>query len=1343
MLRNNFKEAAEHFRRSKAESPDWRHRTYASNWIRQLSRYKRHQLAMLNCGVLALAALLDGDGKTAEADQVRRMRPVSRQGHSIKDLASIAADYGYELSGRHVSVNELDEIPLPAIVQINGRNAADRGHYWMLEKKSEKGSLTLFDPQSNRTFHQEVDEFASEWEGVVIVFSDSETLPGIKLADNELGDIYGGCCGAQRPTAGLGNPGSGEACGSPRWMVNVINLNLFVSDTPLWYSPPFGPSVEITLSYNSQSAIVYNEPFGNKWQFNYGSYLMVDTGGSVIVVMPDGRRDMYMPDGTGDYVRPYQVFNTLTKIAENHFELRFPDDTVYVYDIPPSTSSLQPFLVEIRDAYGQSLTLDYDANVQLTTVTDATGKVTTVSYNVDGLVTQVADPFGRFAAFEYDTNRNLTKITDMGGYWSAFSYDNDIYIIGMGNSQSQWQFKIEPADGVPENSDIYPPPDDTMWENYRITITDPLANKQEYFYYGGCDGFTCSGYTWHVSPRDYIPWQSPEINNFNSDTPKTRYFFTQTASGQRGEISKILYPEGGYVEFGYDSSGNITQRTDSHGHTTQYNYNNMGLITSSTDPKGNVINVGYAQNGVDLIRIQDGLGTINVTYNGFHDVTSITDRLGNTTAFTYNGFGQLLSQTNALGIVTDYIYAVDQQLQEFRRAGQIQGSTTYDAAGRVTTYTDATGLTLTFDYNDLNNITKATYPDTKFDSFTYSICCPNLLESVTDRSGRTTRFVYDDLKQLIEIVNPEGGINKAEYDANGNIIKLVDANGNITVFLYDLNNRLVKKVYADGKETSFDYDGDDLLTKRINARGATSSYTYDENHNLLSITHSDGTPGVSFQYDNYNRITQMQDGIGTTHYTYDTNSRILSIDGPWASDTVTYQYDPLGRRTVLSPQGGQNVSYTYDALNRLTSILIGGNAFTYIYSGASPIVQSLTRPNGSVTTFQFDNLNRVTEISNKNASSQIINQYVYGYNQQDLRSSETIVNGNPITSFQNQLITYDYGELNQLLSSTNPAKTFIYDDDGNLTQGYTPDGFVFAATYDAENRLTSIQYDNGGVTHSTEYSYSGNDFLSRKIERENGVMVSDIRFIRDAFLSLQERNENNNISREYVWGLNMGGGIGGLLNLRQGGHDYSYLYDAKGNVTALLDLTQTVIQAYTYDTFGTLMSMAGIFDQPFQFSTKRFEEKTGLSYFGYRFYSAALGRWMTRDPIEEIGGINLYEFALSNPVGFIDPMGLSPATPSAPVPTPYPNVSTDTGGTCGGGGQSGVPGVKLAGTDIASKTDISRSSGDMPSRGTGGGLISARNMDKGKPQRAWSYGPSVNISNNALGITGGPSVSLP
>jgi len=133
---------------------------------------------------------------------------------------------------------------------------------------------------------------------------------------------------------------------------------------------------------------------------------------------------------------------------------------------------------------------------------------------------------------------------------------------------------------------------------------------------------------------------------------------------------------------------------------------------------------------------------------------------------------------------------------------------------------------------------------------------------------------------------------------------------------------------------------------------------------------------------------------------------------------------------------------------------------------------------------------------------------------------------------------------------------------------------------------------------------------------------------------------NNGVIREYVWGLNIGGGIGGLLNLKQGEQNYSYLYDGKGNVTALLNNSQGVVATYTYDTFGNLMAKTGSINQPIGMSTKSYDEKTGLSYYGYRFYSSSLGRWITRDPIYESGGRSLYEYVRNNPINWIDLFGL-------------------------------------------------------------------------------------------------------
>ena len=93
-------------------------------------------------------------------------------------------------------------------------------------------------------------------------------------------------------------------------------------------------------------------------------------------------------------------------------------------------------------------------------------------------------------------------------------------------------------------------------------------------------------------------------------------------------------------------------------------------------------------------------------------------------------------------------------------------------------------------------------------------------------------------------------------------------------------------------------------------------------------------------------------------------------------------------------------------------------------------------------------------------------------------------------------------------------------------------------------------------------------------------------------------------------------------------------WDAQGNVVA----------EYTYDAFGKLIASSGPMVDVFslRYSTKYFDPETGFYYYGYRFYSPELKRWITRDPIGEEGGVNLYLALGNNMLGNIDPLGTQP-----------------------------------------------------------------------------------------------------
>ena len=999
-----------------------------------------------NCGSLALAHLLNTAGEAHAAAAVKALVPETAKGFSIQQLSQIADRYGFKATALWLPYSQLPALALPAIIHLNQAGPESTGHFVVLKQATTNGVL-LYDPQISQTRFVRYDVFAGMWSSAVITLQKPVASLGRKMTASEAGLLFGGTnmvAGTDKGEGDLGGcpPKMPNACnddcspvpmahGAPVWSVNAQNLNLYIKDTPLWITSAIGPSVRLTLSYNSEAEITGTEPFGNKWTFSYGAYLIEDaTSGKVTVYMSDGRKIEFESDGAGGYIKPYKNFSTLTKMAANNFQLQFPNDQKFIFNTQSATDPQKTHLTQMQDAYGQGLTLTYSSG-QLTSVTDASARSITFTYDANGLITRADGPFGRHPAFVYDVDRNLTSITDMGGFATTLDYDDDAYIAGLTDNRGRTDFYIEPSDDVTTKA-RYPAPGDPMQAHHRITVTYPDGKKAEYYYYGKF------GYGWYVSPKDYVEYVDVNTNNYIS-APKTLYYYANTAKGLREEIASINYPEGKFVGYTYDyDTGLRLSQTDSKGNTTSYAYNALGRITSITDPKGSVTTLAYAPNNYDVTTISNGLGSISLSYNSAHDVTSITDRLNQTTGFAYNTYGQITSITDALNLVTSFTYDGGNRLQQVSRAGSGLESFTYDSTDRVRTRTDATGLVLTYDYNDLNNVTQVSYPDGKSESYTYGGCCPHLITAKTDRGGRTTYYDYDSYKSLIEMVNPEGRKITYDYDANRNLIRLVDANKNATAFAYDLENRLVSKTFANGDTVRFGYDTNGLLAHKINARGIRTTFTYDQNNNLLSKIYSDLTPSATYQYDLYNRVTSMTDGTGQYQYAYDANSQLLNVDGPWGDDTIAYQYDALGRRTDVTPEDGQALTYTYDDLSRMTQVQVGSNTYAYTYAEVNPLVQSLTRPNGSITTYQYDTINRLTQIANKNSSAQVINQYVYTYNNQDQRDSETVTNGEPLAALQNEPTTYNYNAVNQLLSTTDPAQSFTYDADGNLTTGFTP-----------------------------------------------------------------------------------------------------------------------------------------------------------------------------------------------------------------------------------------------------------------------------------------------------------------
>lgn len=1048
---------------------------------------------------------------------------------------------------------------------------------------------------------------------------------------------------------------TGKCCpvpanGAPVWKINKINSNIYIADTPLWYSPAIGPQINAKLSYNSQAETMGNEIFGNKWVFGYGGYLTVDGSGNVTIFMADGREDTFTADGNGVFTQECacDAYMVLTKVNDNHYELRTKSDTTYIYSTPDSGAT-KLFFSEVRNVHNLSLTVQYTDDL-LTSITDALGQVTTLHYNADGLVEKISDPFGREALFGYDTDRNLIRLTDIGGYQTAVEYIDDAVIGALVNDGGRTEFYIEPA--TTSNSMVqYPEPGTDMGGSSRITITHPDGGKEE-FYYNGVNGTA-----WHVAPGDYRDYYDP-VNNFSTEVPKTIYTYANTVKGVRANLGSVTYPSGEKTIYGYDATtGKLISIADAAGNTRRMTYNDKGQIATRTAPSGVITKYMYKDNDVDLDKVivvgLNNAGEITLSdmdYNDKHQVTSFTDKAGNTTGYNYNEYGQVTKITDPLTIETILNYdETEHRLTHVTRDGQeVYRVLSYDNIGRVKTTEDATGLQLSYGYDDLDHLTTVTYPDGKTETWEYnSPHSPHLLTATTDRGEQRTVYNYYPTKQLADVTEEQdNSISRFFYDLNGNLETFVDTNTNSTDFGYDSGNRLTSRTYADEKSLAYSYYNTGLLEKVTNSRNQTTTYYYNENGDPTSIDYQDdATADVTYLYDDFDRLEQIEDGSGITVFGYDSFSRLETIDGPWENDTITYTYDDLGRIETVQVENGRTRTHVYDTLGRLKKIQIETSEYRYIYEDPkSPLIEKLIRPNNITTQYDYDGLNRLLEVDNQNASSEIINKYVYTYNNQDhnldLRDSETITGGLPAPDETEGVTGASFNNVNQLRETQNPDEIFAYDDDGNMTEGYTAEGYEFTALYDEADRLASISYTDGdGKTHRTEYTYRYDSFLAQIEKYENDVLVEDTRIIRNGKLPIQERDASNTVTREYLWGQSLGGGIGGLLQLSQGGEDYSYLYDGKGNVVSVLDSAGTEVAQYRYNSFGKLVAQTGSLDQPFQFSTKRYDSQTGLNYYGYRFYNPAIERWMNRDPLGEEGGVNLYAFVQNNPVNWVDPNG--------------------------------------------------------------------------------------------------------
>ena len=211
-----------------------------------------------------------------------------------------------------------------------------------------------------------------------------------------------------------------------------------------------------------------------------------------------------------------------------------------------------------------------------------------------------------------------------------------------------------------------------------------------------------------------------------------------------------------------------------------------------------------------------------------------------------------------------------------------------------------------------------------------------------------------------------------------------------------------------------------------------------------------------------------------------------------------------------------------------------------------------------------------------------------------------------------------------------------YDANGNMTRN----GSNWIALYDGENRLRTVSHPYDGVEVLYDYAgriYQVNDFYMDGVDLPTSTL--NYRRIYDG-TKLIATVRNGEIQDTFVWQPETSGDADVIL------WDNSYVYATDPNKNVRVKRfpdewmgSGWIEEFFDYKPFGELKNY--VQSKPrFMFSSEEYMPETGMYHYLYRAYSPSLARFITRDPIEEQGGVNLYCFVNNNPISRWDVWGL-------------------------------------------------------------------------------------------------------
>ncbi|MCW5319220.1 hypothetical protein GTQ43_38205 [Nostoc sp. KVJ3] len=894
----------------------------------------------------------------------------------------------------------------------------------------------------------------------------------------------------------------------------------------------------------------------------------------------------------------------------------------------------------ITSPTGLTVSSEFDSHGNLTQSTDADGLVTTYKYNEFGRLIQQVAPDGQVMQYGYDEFGNPNHMVDSHGNIVDSVYDangrvKDVtakVLTEQGVQNLTTSYVYDNNGRTTQVTDQYGNVRKTEYNTLgQITFTeDSLGNRTQYFYDN-------KGQLTDVILPDNTP-----------DNPKiiTKY----TAAGRIKEEIDIF---GKSSRYWYDDLGRLEREQDVLGNYSTYTYNRGGQIETVTDAKDRTTRFVYDDNARAKETILFDGSKNQVTYDELGRLKTETNQLGQTITYEYDKYGQVKAVINALNERTEYAYDQRGKLIQVTDALQHSTKLEYDKYGRQVATIADTGERSEVEYDRYSRVI-----------------------SETDANQHKKQYFYNNLSQLTTLELADQTLTNYTYDIYGRLTAVEDANKNVTQYEYDKFNRQIATVLPMGQRSQTDYNNLGLVESYKDFNSDIINYAYDQYGRLDTKSFSNrNVAAVSYTYDSItSQIATVTDGRGVTRYGYDNYDRLASITNP-DGQTIGYGYDLLGNLTSQTTSVG-TVNYTYDSLNRLDKVIVAGRTLTdYDYNAVGSLIRT-TNANGTVENRQYNERNQLKYLDDRDSAGNIISSYSYtldavGNRRQVVENSGRVVNytydnldrltqekitdstngdrtinytfdlvGNRLsrTDSAEGLTTYVYDGNNRLTSSSlvNKVTQFTYDNNGSMKS--CSDG-TQTVTYDwindGENRLVGVTTTNTNGTSHQQYIYdaSGDRVASIADGVRTNYLVDPMRGVSQVLL---EYDANGQITTEYTYGL-------GLIKSDRSGDENYYHTDGLGSTRVLTNATGQVVDNYTYDAYGRLLSSTGTSSNSYQFAGEQRDSETGLDYLRARYYDADLGRFISKDSfagfMDDPMSQHNYLYANANPVNFIDPTG--------------------------------------------------------------------------------------------------------